>query len=189
MFRGNWCFKVQNKIVNAKESQDSWRKRRAGACPGEFLSRRNIRFHYACLLEGLRRRRFLACTSGSTGIKMSIVDIVSARRHRAGLSRGRNLTNETKPRVLAGKRRRGWKKKKKRTSKAPFLMYLPKESSARYRNVREAKSWFIRSNIYVTLFYWEVRKTSKSFHYLSRLVIWEERKKADDWWIRIDIHS
>lgn len=122
MFRSNWCFKVQNKIVNAKESQDSWRKRRAGACPGEFLSRRNIRFHYACLLEGLGRRRSLACTSGSTGIKMSIVDIVSARRRRAGLSRGRNLTNETKPWVLAGKRRRGREEKKRRSApaKLPF---------------------------------------------------------------------
>lgn len=147
------------------------------ACPGEFLSHRNIRFHYACLLEGLGRRRSLACTSGSTGIKMSIVDIVSARRRRAGLSRGRNLTNKTKPRVLAGKWRWRGRKKKRRNALTPFLMYLPKESSARYRDVREAKPWFIRSNIYVTLSYWEVRKTSKSFHYLSRLVICEGKKR------------
>jgi len=88
-------------------------------------------------------------------------------------SRGRNLTNKTNPRVLVGKQGR-----ERRAVPVPFLMYLLKESSARYGNVREVKPWFIRSNIYVTLFYREVRKTSKSFHYLSKLVICGERKKV-----------
>lgn len=117
-FLEQWCFEVidvskyRTKLLtqkNLKILEGNEERMHAQA----NSSHRNIRFHYACLLEGLGRRRSLACTSGSTGIKMSIVDIVSARRRRAGLSRGRNLTNKTKPRVLAGKWRwRGEKRKK-----------------------------------------------------------------------------
>lgn len=56
---------------------------------------------------------------------MSIVDIVSARRRRAGLSRGRNLTNKTKPRVLAGKRQREEGEKKEETCRGSLSDVSP----------------------------------------------------------------
>lgn len=125
-FLEQWCFEIidvskyRTKLLtqkNLKILEGNEERMHAQA----NSSRCNIRFHYACLLEGLGRRRSLACTSGSTGIKMSIVDIVSARRRRAGLSRGKNLTNKTKPRVLAGKWRwRGGVGEKEESRWLPF---------------------------------------------------------------------
>lgn len=104
-----------------RENEERERERSGYTRPGKFLSSHSIRFHYACLLEGLGRRRSLACTSGSTGIKMSIVDIVSACKRCARLAK-EEFNEQDKTVDLRGTngKERGRGKKEKRAPGLPF---------------------------------------------------------------------